>query len=336
MPLLEGLFLTQRIRLKLNEFLSSAGVKRKIPSLLKRMLVASIILSILIFFFFFLNTLKSYSGTKFPIAILTFWLVSILISVVIVLLLTLGYISVKKYQRTKVIEDILPDYLQLVAGNVSAGVPIDQALWISVKERFGALGEEIEIVAKKSMTGTDLKEALAEFSNKYDSDVLKKSIALLVEGLESGGEIADLISKIAINIKENQILKKELAGDVLTYAIFIGFAAILAAPFLFALSHRIIIVMTEVTSKVDVSSLSTVSSKISLKAGKGITPEDFKRFAFVMLTITSLISSSLISVIRRGTIKEGFKFIPIMIAISVILFLVISAAFSSFFKGFLP
>src|SRR3989344_2065810 len=97
---------------------------------------------------------------------------------------------------------------------------------------------------------------------------------ILVEGLEAGGEVAALINKIASNIKENQILKKELAADVLTYAIFIGFASVLAAPFLFALSHRIIIVMMEVTSKIDISSISTVSSKVALKSGQGVTPSD--------------------------------------------------------------
>ena len=336
MTLLEGLFLTQRLRIKITDLLASAGIRRKLFSILKRSLITSFILSFIVFFLFFTDTLRKYSGTsKFPVALFAFWLISLLLSVAIVIFLLYSYISVKKYQRTKSIEEILPDYLQLVAGNVSAGMPIDQALWFSVRERFGALGEEIEIVAKKSLTGIDIKQALAEFGNKYDSEILKKSVALLVEGLESGGEIADLINKISTNIKENQLLKKEMAADVLTYAIFIGAASAIAAPFLFALSHRIIIVMGDVTSKIDLSSVSTVSSKIALKSGQGISPADFKKFSFIMLIVTSLISSSLISIIRKGTVKEGFKFIPFMIAASLIIFLVVSALLSSFFKSFI-
>ncbi len=334
MSLLEGLFLSQNIRIKLNVLLTSAGVKRKLSSIIKRALIYSVILSIFIFFFFFTENLRKYSGSKVPVAVFTFWLISFLIAFGIIIFLTYTYITVKKYNRTKAIEEILPDYLQLVAGNVNAGMPIDQALWFSVRERFGALGEEIELVAKKSMTGIDLKQALVEFANKYDSDILRKSIALLVEGLESGGEIADLINKIANNIKENQILRKELAADVLTYAIFIGFASVLAAPFLFALSHRIIIVMGEVTSKIDLSSISTVSSKVAIKSGQGVSPADFKKFSFIMLTITSFISSALISVIRKGSVKDGVKFIPFMVAVSLIIFLVVSAMLSTFFKGF--
>ncbi|MAG47253.1 hypothetical protein CL617_01490 [archaeon] len=334
MSLIEGLFLSKKIKAKLINILVSAGIKKKVSSIVKRILISSFILSLLVFFFFFTDNVRRYYGARIGVAILTFWLLSLAISIGVILFFGYSYVSIKKYQRTKAIETILPDYLQLVAGNVSAGMPIDQALWFSVRERFGALGEEIELVAKKAMTGIDLKVALVEFSNKYDSDMLNKSIALLVEGLESGGEVAELVNRIAINIKENQILKQELAGDVLTYAIFIGFAAALAAPFLFALSHRIIIVMLDITSKIDVSSLSTVSSQISLKSGQGITPDDFKKFALIMLVVTSLISSSLISVIRKGTIKEGFKFIPFMVAISVIIFLIGSAILSTFFSGF--
>src|SRR3989338_3725060 len=335
MTIIENLLLTQKTRTKIVNILTSAGINRKLSSIIHRAVIASFVLSIIIFFFFFLDSIRKYPGNKIPVAIFTFLLLSILIAAGIVLFFIYSYISVKKYNRTKNIEEILPDYLQLVAGNVSAGMPIDQALWFSVRERFGALGEEIELVAKKSMTGVDLKQALVEFANKYDSDILKKSVALLVEGLESGGEIADLINKIANNIKENQILKKELAADVLTYAIFIGFASALAAPFLFALSHRIIIVMGDVTSKIDLSSISTVSSKVAIKAGQGVTPSYFKKFAFVMLTVTSFISSALISVIRKGSIKDGVKFIPFMIAISLIIFLVGSAILSTFFKGFI-
>ena len=334
MTIIENLLLTQKTRTKIVNILTSAGINRKLSSIIHRAVIASFVLSIIIFFFFFLDSIRKYPGNKIPVAIFTFLLLSILIAAGIVLFFIYSYISVKKYNRTKNIEEILPDYLQLVAGNVSAGMAIDQAMWFSVRERFGALGEEIELVAKKSMTGIDLKVALMAFANKYDSDILGKSIALLIEGLESGGEIADLINKIAWNIKENQLLKKELAADVLTYAIFIGFASALAAPFLFALSYRIIIVMGDITSKIDIGSLSTMSSKIALKAGQGVTPSDFKKFSVIMLIVTSLISSSLISVIRKGSVKGGVKLIPFMIIISLLVFLVASAILTSFFKGF--
>ncbi len=42
--------------------------------------------------------------------------------------------------------------------------------------------------------------------------------------MESGGEIGELLNKIAINIQETRIRKKEMAASVMTYAIFIGFA----------------------------------------------------------------------------------------------------------------
>jgi len=53
---------------------------------------------------------------------------------------------------------------------------IDRALWYAVRPRFGVLANEIEIVAKETMRGQDLKIALQNFADKYDSILLKNKI----------------------------------------------------------------------------------------------------------------------------------------------------------------
>ena len=66
---------------------------------------------------------------------------------------------------------------------------IDKALWYAVRPKFGVLANEIETVAKETMKGEDLKIALQKFADKYDSILLKRSISLLSEGIDAGGEI---------------------------------------------------------------------------------------------------------------------------------------------------
>jgi len=229
-------------------------------------------------------------------------------------------IDLKIFKRKIGIEDVLPDYLQLTASNIKAGMTIDRALWYAVRPRFGVLAKEIEIVAKETMGGEDLKAALQKFADKYGSVLLKRSISLLIEGIEAGGEIGDLLNKIALNIQETKIMKREMAANVTTYVIFITFAAIAAAPVLFALSGTLIQVIGSFGSVLG-DGASGAGFGLSF-SGSGIEYSDFKIFAMVSLIVTSFFSAVIIATIKKGNAKSGLKYIPIFIITSVTLFLI--------------
>ena len=122
---------------------------------------------------------------------------------------------------------------------------------------------------------------------------------MLIEGIKSGGELSELVNKIAWNIKETQLLEKEIAAETTTYTVFVVFAALFAAPALYALAHRIILIMTAVTSQIDISSTAGISTPIPLTlSGQAITAVDFKTFALINLFLTSSISAMIISKIK--------------------------------------
>ena len=231
-------------------------------------------------------------------------------------------VDLKIFRRKVDIEDVLPDYLQLTASNIKAGMTIDKALWYAVRPKFGVLANEIETVAKETMKGEDLKIALQKFADKYDSILLKRSISLLSEGIDAGGEIGSLLNKIAVNIQENKIMRKEMAANVTTYVIFITFASVLAAPVLFALSGVLIKVIASLGGVLG-SSTSTASSGLAISfSGAGIQFSDFKIFAIISLMITSFFSSMIIATIQKGNVKAGFKYIPIFIISALVLFFI--------------
>ena len=256
---------------------------------------------------------------SFPVAFFLCWLVLYF------------YLDMRIYQRRQAIEEVLADFLQLTSANVRAGMTIDKALWFAVKPRFGVLAKEIETVAKETMSGTSLEHALMRFSDKYDSILLKRSIMLLIEGLTSGGEVGDLLNRIASNIQETRLLRKEMAASVTTYAIFITFSTIAAAPFLFALSEQLLAVTTKILASVNISQ--SVGSGIKFSNKVGVTAGDFKLFVIISLTMTSMFSGMIIATIRKGDIKSGFKNIPFFIAATLTLFFIESHFLGMFFKG---
>lgn len=227
------------------------------------------------------------------------------------------YLDLRINKRRKEVEAVFPDYLQLAAANLSAGMTIDKALWGAVRPRFGVLSKEIEEVAKKTMTGYDLERALLEFSAKYDSITIKRSVSLIVEGIRTGGQMAEILNKIAINMQENAILQKEMAANVTTYTIFISFATVLAAPFLFGLSAQLLLVIKSIAGTIGDSSSSGVGLSINADV---ISMEDFRIFAVVVLTVSSVMSACIVSVIRKGSVKDGLRLVPFFWIATVALF----------------
>ncbi|MBI3027535.1 type II secretion system F family protein [Candidatus Woesearchaeota archaeon] len=237
----------------------------------------------------------------------------------------LFYIAVdlKTFRRKVDIEEVLPDFLQLTASNINAGMTIDRALWFAVRPRFGVLAKEIEIVAKETMGGVDLKTALEKFASRYDSAILKRSVSMLNEGIEAGGKIGDLLNRIAVNIQEQKAIINEMSANVTTYVIFITFASIGAAPVLFALSGALIEVVHNLGSAFGQTTNIATSVGIPLTfSGTGVTRSDFRIFATVSLVITSFFSAMMISTIKKGNVKSGIRYIPIFVAVSLIIYFV--------------
>ena len=261
----------------------------------------------------------------------------VLVFIVLILLLWVFFyfmLDLRIFKRKVLIEDVLADYLQLTAANIKAGMTVDKALWYAVRPRFGVLAREIETVAKETMSGVDLKEALEKFAAKYDSMVLKRSISLLIEGLDSGGEIGDLLNRIANNLQEQKLMFKEMAANVTTYAIFITFSSIVAAPFLFALSGSLIGVIRAIAGTLGSVTNAAMSSGLPLTFGQvGITSSDFRIFSIVSLAIGSTFSAMVISTIKKGEIRSGIKYIPIFVITAISLYLVFQAS-SDYLLGF--
>ncbi len=242
------------------------------------------------------------------------------------------YLDIRIFKRRLEVEKVLPDFLQLTSANIRAGMTIDRALWFAVRPRFGILANEIEEVAKRTLSGDPLDDGLKGFSNKYDSVLLNKSVNILIEGIRAGGNVGDLLNKIAINIQEMTSLKKEMGANVTTYVIFIGFASIVAAPVLFALSNHLLIVVDTITSNLDVASSSGTGLSISTEGGIDIG--EYKWFSRISLLLTAFFSSIIIGTIMKGNIKETAHYVPIFILSSQVIYIVAYYILKVMLSGF--
>lgn len=313
--------------------LRKAGILTPASSIRPSIIKFSIFLSILgTISLVILSILKILPVSTSLFYIVLLWSIGLVLINLILWVVLSFYLDIIIFKRSKEIEIVLADFLQIASANIRSGMSIEKALWYAVRPNFGVLAKEIDVVAKEVMSGKDLVVALREFNERYDSKTLSRSINLLIEGILSGGETGDLLDKIANNIQETDLMKKDMAANVTSYSIFITFASLVAAPLLFALSGQLLQIVTSIFSKIHISSDMSSNFPISL-GGVGLSANDYTIFAVVTLVISSSFSAFIIATIKKGNAKYGVKSLPVFIITAVTIFLILSKIMGYFFSS---
>ncbi len=334
------MFIPKRIRPKLKSYLWKAGITKEpyfaFGILFIIGLVFSMLLHIAFSYQFFIPLKEKIASPLYYNLILgfgTFLSVFLILSFVMGFIMVLIYffLDIKIYNRTRKLEDILPDFLETVASNLRGGLSFEKALWSAIKPRFGILSSEIAIVAKKVMTGHDVEAALVEFSQKYGSPMLRRSIDLIVDELKGGGRIADIIDDVVEDLKKQKQLKEEISTSVLSYIIFITAVVIFISPLLFALAHNLLIVLRNVMDILS-TGLSSANDQIPFQFQRmSFNPEVFIVFSHIAIAIISIFASMIVSIVEKGSIKGGIKYIPLFLIGSQLFYLVALKIISSVF-----
>ncbi len=250
-----------------------------------------------------------------------------------IILFIVSALSVKVYRRTKEMENALPDYLSLVITNLRGGMSFEKSLWGAIKPEFGVLSEEITIVSKKVMTGNDATDALVEFSMKYESPILRRAMDLIIGELRTGGRVAEVIEKIVDDMVKSRELHAEMSASVITYMIFIGVIVMAIAPVLFALAFHLLNIVLDFASSLG-SQLNNTAMGISINISRdAVNTNYFKWFSMLALGVIAVFSSMIVSIIEKGNIKEGLKYIPMFLISSELVYIIVMFALGSILSG---
>jgi pilus assembly protein TadC len=235
----------------------------------------------------------------------------------------------KVEDRSRRVDDVLPDFLQLVSSNIKAGMSPFEALKASSRKEFGPLKEEIEHATSKSLGTESFSDILRAISKKIKSEVLERAIELFTTALSSGGHLAKLLSELASDIEETRSLKKELVTSTKQYIAFIFFTIIIGTPMLLSISIQFIDIITALQAKIGDS---TAGFGMNFLAGDiAITSDFMMKMSVFILVVISFLASILLGVILEGKPKYGFRYAPVIIAGTLIVFVIIRYFISNFF-----
>jgi len=244
------------------------------------------------------------------------------------------WLLLKADKKSKFVENILPDVLQLMSSNLRAGMTTDRALLLSAREEFGPFAVELNRLGKEISTGKEIDVALVDLAARIKSEKLEKTVFLLVSGIRSGGELSDLLDQTANNLRRQKVVDEKIRSNVLMYVIFIFVAVGIGSPVLFGLSSYLVEVLTKNLSLIEIPSETALSSSLPFALTKVSISVDFVvQFAILSLVTSSIMGAMVLGLISKGAAKYGVRMIPILIVFSVGIFFIVRSLIAGLLGG---
>ncbi|MEM3241200.1 MAG: type II secretion system F family protein [Candidatus Micrarchaeaceae archaeon] len=306
--------------------LKLAGVKTPLEKFLRQVIISSIALLIIVPFALFLllklNVLLS--------------AIAGLIAAAVPSIIIYALLETKIEQRKTFVESIMPDFLQIAAADIRSGIAIDKALVVAARPEFSYFSEDVKNMDKALYAGLTLQQALQDLGRRYRSTQLQHTIRMILEGIQYGGGMTDLLNQIAKDLRSQQTIEKEISGQLFLYTIFIAFAALVGAPVLYGLTSQMIFVTDTVWAgilKSNPGGLPTVGVSFLRPSPPKITIAMYHNFAIAAVLMITGFAALIVSAISSGSILRGIRYLPLFLLIGFGVFLITSIVISGVFAS---
>ena len=107
------------------------------------------------------------------------------------------WVSNKAKKRFALIEEQLPDAIDLIVRGLRVGHPFVHALAAAAKEIPDPLGSELGLIADEAAYGRDMGEALLAFAERMDMQDLRFLAVSVTIQAQSGGNLAEILDGLS-------------------------------------------------------------------------------------------------------------------------------------------
>ncbi len=121
-----------------------------------------------------------------------------------------AYLSYRTGRRQSAFEDAMPDTLQLLAGSLSAGYSLPQAVDTVSRESQGVMSSELNHAIVAARLGVPLEEALDEIATRMGSKDWSWVVMAIRINREVGGNLAEVLTTVAATMRERERLRRQV------------------------------------------------------------------------------------------------------------------------------
>src|SRR5207253_8775976 len=277
-------------------------------------------LMVLAGFIAFLNLINSinlgFRGDQRPIERFLFWLIIAILGFIG----PYGFFLAKKQREIKQIERRLPDFLRDVAEAGRFGMTLADAIVVSGGGRYGKLTPEIKKMAAQITWGVPATEALRLFATRVKTPMVERVVAIIVKSSDAGGDVADVLTMVSHDTKENQLTEDERRIAMSTYiaVIYISFMVFLVT--IWILDVTFLPKMLEASG-----ALATTGGVVQSPLAQDLpnVVASIRIAFFIAVAVHGLGDGILAGVLDTGRIPNGLRhsFVLLVIALAAFLFI---------------
>lgn len=147
------------------------------------------------------------------LALLQGSLLLMLMCPIMALTLPIGRVAAASRGRRESIDRDLPDFLDILAVTVSAGIAFRAAL-ARVAQRFeGPLAEEVRLALDQLTHGAPLRVAFLQMQSRSGSVAMEQFVRAFLQSEELGAPLAETLNQIALDMRRSnaQLLRRKAA-----------------------------------------------------------------------------------------------------------------------------
>ena len=234
-----------------------------------------------------------------------------------------GFFLAKKQREIKQIERRLPDFLRDVAEAGRFGMTLADAIVVSSSGRYGKLTPEIKKMAAQITWGVPATEALRLFATRVKTPMVERVVAIIVKSSDAGGDVADVLTMVSHDTKENQLTEDERRITMSTYiaVIYISFMVFLVT--IWILNVTFLPKMLEASGALEGGAGGALAGASPLANDLPTVVYNVKIAFFIAVIVHGLGDGILAGVLDTGKIANGLRHSFILLLICVLAFLII-------------
>ncbi|MEM3374731.1 MAG: type II secretion system F family protein [Candidatus Woesearchaeota archaeon] len=135
-------------------------------------------------------------------------------------------------QKQKEIESRFLDFVRNLTGAIKSGMPVAKAIIHISKIDYGALSPYVRKLGHQLEWNVPVHKALILFSKNTKNEVIKRSIATVIEAEQAGGNMEDVLASITNSLIEIKKIKEERRASIhsqimQSYVIFLIFIGVM-------------------------------------------------------------------------------------------------------------
>lgn len=223
--------------------------------------------------------------------------------VMALILLFIVYPNWRISKRIAEMEQMLPDAFFYLASTLRAGVSFPEALEDITRTKFGALTEEFRRTVEEVKKGKSIAEALRALAlrNKR-SPIIYRSMMIIIEALERGAPMADILVYVANDVRDILRIKHERKASTGMQAMFFIASSGFVGPLI-------------------VGMVSQLAAGLSAPGMGVVLPVDeLKTILMLFVIIQGVISGIGIGIIREGSYFSGIKYSALLAIMAGVVF----------------